>query len=97
MPRKSKKQIEDEINACWEEREFESGQITLGKLLKNDKYVFFKNITWVGKDDEWHPFFYANINDKERILVNYPYNEIDLKAFRNGDLEFSNKSLFIRN
>jgi len=51
MPKKSEDKVQDEINACWEEKEFESGQITLSKLLKNDNSVFMKNITWVGKDD----------------------------------------------
>ncbi len=96
MPKKIKEQkIKDEIDKCWEE--LDRGQISLGDLLKDDPCVFEKNITWVRNNDEMHPFYYVYIDNAEKILVNFPYQEIDIKAFRNGELLYQNKSLRVLN
>jgi len=98
MPKKSDKQIKDEMDKCWEEySNIDRGRTQLSDLLINDPYVFLKNITWVGNKKEMHPFFYINVNDTEKILVNFPYQEINLKAYRDGDIFFLNQSLRIIN
>ena len=101
MPKKKdiEQQILDEVDRCWEEyhKGQDAGQIMLEDLLKQDPTVFEKNILWVGKNNEFYPYYYVNLNGQEKVLVNYPYQEIDIKAFRNGDLFYQNKSLQILN
>jgi hypothetical protein len=95
MPKDIDKNILDEVDKCWAEYEqgADEGQIQLEDLLRKDPNVFESNIKWVGNKKDMYPFHYANINDTEKILVNFPYQEINIKAFRNGDLFYANQSL----
>jgi hypothetical protein len=95
MPKKLDKKILDEIDKCWDEyqQEIDTGQIQLEDLLKRDPKVFESNIKWIGNEKGMYPYHYANINDSEKILVNFPYQEINIKAYRNGELFYINQAL----
>lgn len=88
------KSKQKEIDQCWEDRDEE---ITLSAVLEFDKDTFAKNITWVKVGGDMLPYIYTMLGGSEKILVNYPYCEIDLKAYREGDLFYQNKSLRILN
>lgn len=96
------KQILDEINYCWDEKDkvdnkSEVKQISLENLIDIDKDMFLKNIKWVVYENEFYPYYYAVINNKVKILVNLPYEEINIKAYRNGDFNYKNQSLRVIN
>lgn len=97
---KYNKQILDEINKCWEEKHPESDlpkPIFIKDLLKDDKNIFIKNIKWVEVKNGIYPYYFCNINGNEKILIDIPYNQLDIKAYRNGDMFIYNNLLNIRN
>ena len=98
---KYNKQILEEVNYCWNKKEnvtdMETEQITLKDVLKNDKDIFLKNIVWVDNGKDIYPYYYINIDNTEKVLINFPYTEISIKAYRNGDYFYQNQSLKIIN
>ena len=97
----NKEKILNEVDRCWGERDGQypddAVQITLSDVLREDRDTFCKNILWVGRKKEMHPYFYVEMDNNEIILLNYPYQEINIKAFRDGELYYQNQSLRILN